>query len=62
MAKPDKTDLLNAFVARSLEAWAKATVDLYRQRKRESLASASLSADNPIIDGPATSLELLKSS
>jgi hypothetical protein len=34
MAKPDKTDLLNASVARSMKAWAKATIDLDRARKQ----------------------------
>ena len=37
MAKPDKTDLLNAHVARSMNAWAKATIDLDRERKGKHL-------------------------
>lgn len=37
MAKPDKTDLLNAHVARSMNAWAKATIDLDRERKGKRL-------------------------
>ena len=35
MAKPGKTDLLNAYVALSMNGWAKATVELDRQRKLE---------------------------
>ena len=37
MAKPDKTDLLNAHVARSMNAWAKATTDLDREHKGKHL-------------------------
>lgn len=33
VAEPDKTDLLNAYVAHSMNAWARATIDLTRQRK-----------------------------
>ena len=35
MAKPGKTDLANAYVALSMNGWAKATVELERQRERE---------------------------
>ena len=63
MAKPDKTDLLNAFLARSMEAWARATADLDRQRKRTGSENVSLSVDDAIFDGPpATPVELLNSS
>ena len=37
MAKPDKTDLRNASVALSMNAWAKATIDLYWLREHERL-------------------------
>ena len=37
MAKPDKTDLWNASIAVSMNAWAKATIDLNRLRERERL-------------------------
>ena len=37
MAKPDKTDLRNASVALSMNAWAKATIDLNWLRKLEHL-------------------------
>ena len=35
MAKPDKTALFNASVARSMKAWTKATIDLDRERQRK---------------------------
>jgi hypothetical protein len=60
VAKPDKTDLRNAYVAHSMNAWAKATIDLDRERKLERRASGSLSLDDPTMIRPATSLELLK--
>lgn len=60
MAKPDKTDLLNAHVAHSMNGWAKATIDLDRERKLDRRRSANLSVDDPILSGPATSLESLK--
>ena len=37
MAKPDKTDLINAYVALSMKTWAKATIHLNGQRERERL-------------------------
>ena len=37
MAKPDKTDLINASVALSMKTWAKATIHLNDLRKRERL-------------------------
>jgi hypothetical protein len=60
VAKPDKTDLRNAYVAHSMNAWAKATIDLDRERKLEGRAIGSLSVDDPIMDTAATLLELLK--
>jgi hypothetical protein len=33
MAKPGKTDILNACVALSMNAWAKSTIDLDRRRE-----------------------------
>jgi hypothetical protein len=42
MAKPDKTDLRNASVALSMNAWAKATIDLNWVRKRERLQHLQL--------------------
>lgn len=49
MAKPDKTDLLNASVARSMKAWAKATVDLDRQRERQGVRLVSTRALRRVI-------------
>jgi hypothetical protein len=37
VAKPDKTDLRNASIALSMNAWAKATIDLNWLRERERL-------------------------
>lgn len=37
MAKPDKTDLINASVALSMKTWAKATINLNGVRERERL-------------------------
>jgi hypothetical protein len=48
VAKPDKTDLRNASIAVSMNAWAKATIDLnwLRERERLRLLRATLRDQN----------------
>ena len=55
MPKPDKTQLLNSYVAHSMNAWAKATIDLDQERNREHPRSGAPSIDDPALDDPATS-------
>lgn len=57
MAKPDKTQLINSCIAQSMQAWAKATINLDQERIRTSHPSHIVSVDEPLLDNVARSLE-----
>jgi len=60
VAKPDKTDLLNMDVANSMKAWARATIDLDRERERDHHGSGRLSVEDAVLNGPSALRELFK--
>ena len=56
MAQPDKTQLLNSYVAHSMNTWAKATID--QEHLRERRRGRALSVDEPLSNNSATSRDL----